>query len=86
MVPAEQLVTQAEPCKLKFLQEMQLVTVFEQVSQSPAHATATPDILMYPKGIVVLHLPKCNTYGASQAIQLVAEEQLKQFCPEVAQE
>lgn len=50
MVPTEQLDTQLFPYRLRFLHEVQLLTVREQVRQSPVQATATPDMLRYPTG------------------------------------
>lgn len=44
-VPAEQLVTQRLFWRLLVLQLVQLVVVREQVRQSPAQATAMPEML-----------------------------------------
>jgi hypothetical protein len=53
IVPTEQLLTQRLPSRLKLVQEVQLLTTIEQVAQSPVQAVATPEMLMYPKGMVI---------------------------------
>lgn len=51
MLPTVQFETQALPSKLRILQLVQLVVVTEHVLQSPAHATAIPEILTNPVGV-----------------------------------
>jgi hypothetical protein len=58
---------------------VQLLTTIEQVAQSPVQAVATPEMLMYPGGIVIWHLLLKRTKGTSQARQTLTAEQLTQF-------
>lgn len=45
-----QVATQRLAYRFNVLHFVQLVAVIEQVSQSPLHATAIPDIFTYPLG------------------------------------
>lgn len=51
MVPTVQFETQALPYKFRVLQLVQLVVVMEHVLQSPAQATATPEMFTNPVGV-----------------------------------
>ena len=50
--PVVQVATQLFPYKFKVVQLVQLPVVTEQVLQSPVQATATPEMLTKPDGVV----------------------------------